>query len=82
MLTKLLDLIRSSGTVEVNHLAEELDVSPRQVTMMLEDLERIGKIRRTDFCQSSGCGDCPAGKNCGLSQQPTRIWSFEEKWTH
>jgi hypothetical protein len=82
MLIRLLELIQSSGTVNISYLAEALDTSPRQVTMMLEDLEKMGKIKRTDFCQSSGCGDCPAGKNCGLSTQPTRIWSFEEKWSH
>ena len=82
MLIRLLELIQSSGTVNIGSLAEALDTSPRQVTMMLEDLEKMGKIKRTDFCQSSGCGDCPAGKNCGLSTQPTRIWSFEEKWSH
>lgn len=79
MLIQLLELIRASGSVEINQLATSLNTSPRQVVMMLEDLEKMGKLRRTDFCQSSGCADCPTGKNCGLQNQPTRIWSFEEK---
>ncbi len=55
MLIQLLELIRASGSVEINQLATSLNTSPRQVVMMLEDLEKMGKLRRTDFCQTSGC---------------------------
>jgi hypothetical protein len=49
---------RSGGTVQPALLAARMKVSTTMVVMMLEDLERMGRLARAD---ASAIADAPAG---------------------
>ncbi len=76
MLEKLLGEIRTGKTLQPAQLAARLQVSPAMVQMMLEDLERMGRLSRIDAeCGSGACGGCPAVGMC-LPQggDKGRVW--------
>lgn len=76
MLQQLLAEIAQGGTLNASALAARLDVSPTLIEMMLEDLERRGKLSRLALqCQAGGCADCPAATACTPQKQERgRVW--------
>ncbi len=75
MLEKLISEIRNSGTVQPATLAARLQVSPAMVQMMLEDLERMGKLSRIDTECGSTCGGCPVANLCAPKENGKgRVW--------
>jgi len=72
MLQNLLAEIEKGGTLSAAALATRLQVSPTLVEMMLEDLERRGKLSRlASQCSSGTCGDC--GASAATTCAP-RVW--------
>jgi DNA-binding HxlR family transcriptional regulator len=68
MLSRLLDLLREGGTRRVSDLAHDLDTTPELVETMLEDLARMGYVKRVAFQCSETCAACPMyDKGCRLS---------------
>jgi len=76
MLQQLLAEIKRGGTLNAATLAARLHVSPTLIEMMLEDLERRGKLSRLKSqCSSGGCGDCPAATACTPQKRERgRVW--------
>jgi hypothetical protein len=77
MLQKLLAEIEKGGTLNPTLLAARLQTSPELVAMMLEDLERRGKLTRlsTDCGTAAVCGGCPVATTCTPgSQSQARVW--------
>lgn len=64
MLSRLLDLLREGGTRRIEDLARELDTTPGLVEAMLEDLARMGHVKRVSAQCSSGCAECPLSSMC------------------
>jgi hypothetical protein len=64
MLEKLISEIRRGGTLQPAELAARLQVSLAMVQMMLEDLERMGKLARVSADCGATCGGCPVSDMC------------------
>lgn len=64
MLSKLLDLLREGGTRRIQSLADELGTTPELVEMMLEDLTRMGHVKRVEAHCSEKCSTCPMSTTC------------------
>jgi hypothetical protein len=79
MLVSLMEAIKRGGTLEVNHLAQQLDTTPQMVSMMMEHLQRSGFLRQYETC-TDPCGDCQLSTACGHKKGNgvTQIWQFEE----
>jgi DNA-binding Lrp family transcriptional regulator len=64
MLDRLLELLQEGGTRRVHYLADELDTTPMLVQVMLEDLARMGYLRRVGAECSGECTACPLSGTC------------------
>jgi hypothetical protein len=78
MLNQLLDLLRSGGTRRVADLARELDTTPELVEVMLEDLCRMGYLRRVGGECGGKCGACPVAGLCAVGGDE-QLWVLTEK---
>ncbi len=78
MLEKLLDEIRSGGTLQPAALAARLDVSAGLVEMMLEDLERRGMITQVNTNCDEPCGGCPLVGECAVKNPQGRLWMLKK----
>jgi hypothetical protein len=78
MLNRLLDLLRAGGTRRVADLARELDTTPKLVEMMLDDLCRMGHLKRIGGECSAACGECPMASVCAVGGDE-RLWALTEK---
>ncbi len=74
MLEKLLDEIRSGGTLQPAALAARLNISVGLVEMMLEDLKRRGLLTQVNASCSEPCGGCPLVGECAITNPQGRIW--------
>ncbi len=63
MLEKLLGMIRSGGTYDINTLATQLETTPRMVKVMLNHLQLIGVIQPYQACAES-CNGCYFRNTC------------------
>ena len=75
MLKKLLNEIRSGGTLEANQLAAKLGTTPKMVEALLEHLQRMGHIRPYESC-GDGCAGCGLKDGCHAPQkiETLRLW--------
>jgi len=75
MLEKLLNEIRSGGTLEASQLALKLGTTPKMVEALLEHLQRAGHIRAYAAC-SDGCAGCGLKDGCSAPQkaESLRLW--------
>lgn len=64
MLERLIREVRTGGTLQPAALAARLRVSPAMVQMMLEDLERMGRLARVETDCGAACGGCPVANMC------------------
>lgn len=64
MLNRLLDLLREGGARRIEDLARELDTTPGLVEAMLEDLARMGYVKRVSAQCSGACAECPMSSMC------------------
>ncbi len=75
MLETLLNEIHAGGTLQPAALAKRLQISPALVQMMLEDLERMGKLSRVDTECGSNCGGCAVAELCApKGAGKGRVW--------
>ncbi len=58
MMERLVAMLREGGARRVDELARELDTTPQLVELMLDDLARMGIVRRPDKGCSAGCAGC------------------------
>jgi DNA-binding Lrp family transcriptional regulator len=87
MLNRLLELLREGGTLRIRNLADELDTTPELVEAMLEDLARMGYLRRVGAECSEQCKTCSLSEMCvagGSSQeesdgQALNAWVLAER---
>nr|HID12933.1 DNA-binding protein [Anaerolineae bacterium] len=75
MLERLLELLRAGGTHRVSDLARELETTPALVEAMLEDLARMGYLKRVGGECGGGCAACPLSRLCAAGAKG-RIWAL------
>ncbi len=81
MLEQVMERLRGGGITSLRDLARELDTSETLVEMMLEDLERMGYVRRMAFADCSGdCVHC-AQHTSGACGTPCAVSSGGHVWT-
>jgi len=79
MLTRLLELLRMGGTHRVAELARELKTTPQLVEAMLEDLARMGYLKRVGGECGGGCASCPLAGLCTTGADNGRVWALAER---
>lgn len=79
MLEKLLEEIRSGGTLQPAALAARLNISLGLVEMMLEDLERRGLLVQANTTCTEPCGGCPMVGECAVTSPQGRLWMLARK---
>jgi hypothetical protein len=79
VLSQLLELLRSEttarGTRSVADLAHKLDTTPELVEMMLEDLCRLGYLRRVGGECVGKCASCSAADLC-VAGSRSKLWTL------
>jgi DNA-binding IscR family transcriptional regulator len=78
MLNRLLELLRAGGTHRVADLARELETTPALVEAMLEDLDRMGYLKRVGGECGGGCAGCSLAGLC-TTGEGKRVWTLTEK---
>lgn len=75
MLEELLKELESGKTLEVKSLAKKLGTTPALVEVMLEHLERSGRLKTSQGCEG-GCSACGLKGAClgGGIPPGTRLW--------
>ena len=78
MLNRLLEMLRAGGTHRVSDLARELETTSELVELMLEDLHRLGYLRRVGADCSGGCTTCPVAGLCAAGSSG-KLWALTDK---
>lgn len=83
MLSDLLGLLRQGGTRRVSALARELETTPELVQAMLDDLTRMGYVRRVSTDCSERCAQCPMSDACAAAGSSSQgggghVWVLTE----
>jgi DNA-binding Lrp family transcriptional regulator len=86
MLHRLLSLLQEGGTRRITDLARQLDTTPELVEAMLEDLARMGYVKRVASQCSETCSACPMSQTCaagasGQAEDGGQIWVLTESRT-
>jgi FeoC like transcriptional regulator len=76
MLHELLSEIQSGGTLEPGILADHLGTTPEMVMLMLEHLERLGKLRALPSCHSQACEGCNLSALCLPKNDRGKVWQL------
>jgi len=85
MLNRLLALLRAGGTHRVSDLARELDTTPELIEVMLEDLGRMGYLKRLGTECVEKCTSCPIARMadirglCTAGEGGQQVWTLTEK---
>jgi hypothetical protein len=77
MLNQLLELLRSGGTRRVADLARELDTTTELVELMLEDLHRMGHLKRVEGRCGEVCASCSMSGLCAAGTTG-HLWTLTE----
>lgn len=64
MLFKLLELLSSDRTRSLDDLARTLNTTPEMVIAMLQELERMGYVRKVDLGCNEHCESCAHNAAC------------------
>ena len=78
MLERLLDLVREGGTRRVIDLARALDTTPQLVEAMLEDLVRMGHLKKVEGRCADSCTSCSLASQCAAGERG-EVWSLSER---
>jgi DeoR/GlpR family transcriptional regulator of sugar metabolism len=78
MLNRLLELLGGGGTHRVRDLARELDTTPELVEAMLENLGRMGYLKRVGGECVEKCTSCPVAGLCAAGDGG-RVWTLTER---
>jgi predicted ArsR family transcriptional regulator len=79
MLNRLLELLRAGGTYRVEDLARRLDTTPALVEVMLEDLGRMGYLKRANAACASQCTSCSMSGLCSVNAGGGQVWTLTKK---
>lgn len=84
MLDRVLELLREGGTHRIDGLARELDATPELVEAMLEDLSRMGYLKRVSARCPGTCAECPSANMCAVGGSSSgansgEIWVLVQK---
>jgi predicted ArsR family transcriptional regulator len=74
-MTRLLTILQAGGTRRVDELAHSLETTPQMVEAMLEELSRLGYLRRVSGGCSGRCGACPLAGMCQVASGG-RVWTL------
>ena len=75
MLAQLLEEIQRGETLQPAALAHKMNISVGLVQAMLENLERMGRLKQISTDCGDACGDCSLGEACGdKTRQKGRVW--------
>lgn len=76
MLHGILQALQSGEGCSVEELARRLGTTPAVVTAALEQLERMGRVRRVVMATrcAHGCAGCTGG--CALAGPPALRWEL------
>jgi hypothetical protein len=77
MLNRLLELLRAGGTHRVADLARFLETTPELVEVMLEDLGRMGYLKRVSGECVEKCTSCPMAGLCAAGEVG-QVWTLTE----
>jgi Mn-dependent DtxR family transcriptional regulator len=77
MLERLLNEIRSGGTLQPAALASRLNISVNLVEMMLEDLERRGLLAQINPSCETTCHGCSLADSCSPTSAQGRLWMWK-----
>ena len=77
MLDHLVELLRTGGTRRVADLARELDTTPKLVEVMLEDLCRMGYLKRVVGGCGEKCASCSMSGLCAAGGDG-QLWALTE----
>jgi hypothetical protein len=81
MLERVMARLAGEQVTSLRELARELGVSETLLEMMLEDLERMGRVRRLTLGGCNGdCGHC-AEHGSGACETPCAVSSTGHVWT-
>jgi hypothetical protein len=75
MLNRLLELLQAGGTHRVVDLACELDTTLALVEAMLEDLGRMGYLKRVGGACGDRCGGCSLVGSCAVGGSG-QVWTL------
>lgn len=81
VLNELLKIIEETELTSTSKAAEALGVTPDLVRVMLDDLQRMGFIRKISV-DGSGCGGCHKCSSCtseGKSLNKIEMWELVQK---
>ena len=78
MLNQLLELLKAGGTHRVSDLASELETTPDLVEMMLEDLGRMGYLKRVGDECGGGCAGCSLAGLCSVGSGG-QVWTLTKQ---
>jgi hypothetical protein len=85
MLEQVMERLAAGGVISLRELARQLNTTETLLEMMLQDLERMGYVRRMMFGDCSGdcskCGQHAAG-GCGAPCAVSSgggVWTLNEK---
>ncbi len=62
-MNELLNMLKDGNTRSVEHMSAELDTSTEDIERMLEYMENMGILKRTDLGKI-GCTDCSTCPGC------------------
>lgn len=65
-LSRVLEVIEGGATGRLE-IARAAGISPQTAAAALDQLERLGRIRRDELgsgCADGGCGSCPVASGC------------------
>lgn len=77
VLNRLLELLRAGGSHRVVDLARELETTPALVEAMLDDLGRMGYLKRVGGECGGGCSGCSLAELCAAGKDG-RVWVLTE----
>jgi hypothetical protein len=77
MMEQLLQLVAEGGIHSYGELAQRLSISQPLLEMMLEDLARLGYLRRVSGDCGQQCATCPSG-GC-VTMGSGQIWTLTGK---
>jgi len=78
VLEKVLRTLRRGGTQRLQDLAQELDVSSELLESMIDELVRLGYLRRVEATCAGLCEACGEKARC-VAGSRGRLWTLTER---
>ena len=78
MLDRLLSLVGQGGVHSYTDLARQLDVTEKLLEQMLQDLARMGYLRRVGIDYEENCTSCPLSNVCTAGRSG-QVWALTER---